>query len=101
MADYEPKSDGTTLIRRIVGRNLVRSRTLGTPPASVTIPFGKAQEMVEAHKRWEKETDTLERLGQEVEEMLYDPNVEWESKQKKLKRLVNAINTTILKVRHL
>jgi hypothetical protein len=101
MADYEPKSDGTTLIRRIVGRNLVRSHSLGTPPAAVTIPFDKAQEMVQAHKRWDKDAKNLERLGQEVEEMLYDPNVEWDSKQKKLKRLVNAINTTILKVRHL
>lgn len=101
MADYEPKSDGNSLIRRIVGRNLVRSRTLGTPPAPVTIPFDKAHEMVQAHRRWDKDADHLERLGQELEEMLYDPNVEWDSKQKKLKRLVNTINTTVLKLKHL
>lgn len=101
MADYEPKSNGTSLIKRIVGRNLVRAKTLGTTPAVVSIPFDKAVEMVEAHKRWDSEADELERLGQEVEEMLYDPNVEWDSKQKKLKRLVNTINTTILKIRHL
>lgn len=101
MADYEHKSDGASLIRRIVGRNLVRSRELGTPPAVVSIPFEKAKEMVDEHKRWDSHAKELERLGQEVEEMLYDPNVEWDSKQKKLKRLVNAINTTILKIRHL
>jgi hypothetical protein len=101
MADYECKSTGMSLIKRVVRSNLNRSAKLGTPPAIVSIPFAQAKEMVEERARWDKHAKRLEQLGQSVEEMLYAPNVAWDSKQKRLKRLVNDINSTILMVRHL
>ena len=46
-------------------------------------------------KRWDKKTKELREMADILNDMLYDPNVDWASKQKKLKTLVNNIYTTI------
>jgi len=61
----------------------------------VSIPFDKAVEIVNRGKRWDKKTKELREMADILNDMLYDPNVDWASKQKKLKTLVNNIYTTI------
>ena len=97
MADYEYKSNGDALLRRLVGRCLTTSRRMGRPADQmfVSIPFDKAVEIVKRGKRWDKRTKQVREMADTLNDMLYDPNVDWASKQKKLKMLVNSIYTTI------
>lgn len=97
MSDYEYKSRGDALLRRLVGRCLSTSRRQGRPAEQmlVSIPFDKAVEIVNRGKRWDKKTKELREMADILNDMLYDPNVDWVSKQKKLKTLVNSIYTTI------
>ena len=97
MSDYEYKSGGDALLRRLVGRCLSTSRRMGHPAEQmlVSLPFDKAVEIVNRGKRWDKKTKELREMADILNDMLYDPNVDWESKQKKLKTLVNNIYTTI------
>lgn len=102
MADYEYKSDGDSLLRRLIGRTRATSRRMGIPAEtlSVSIPFQKAEEICKRQKRWEGKTKQLREMADHLNEMLYDPNLDWKSKQRKLKMLVNSIYTAINIIEH-
>lgn len=62
---------------------------------SVSLPYEKAVEIVKRNERWDGKTKHLREMADILNEMMYDPNVDWASKQRKLKMLVNNIYTTI------
>lgn len=97
MADKEYKTQGESLLRRLIGRQRIVSRRMSIPPDKlvVTLPLKEAEKFISHRKRWSVRAKQLHRMADQLNEMLYDPNVLWESKQRRLKLLVNDIYSVI------